>query len=320
MSPRSGGESDKLGNYYEGLWIVWQMLEVIAGRADSITVEAVGELGDGAEFVLRFGERFELHQLKRQIRNANDWTLGALREKGVLRHAAQHAGQGREFCFVSMVPARTLDELAGRARRSTDVASFTEDLTSNRELRDAFTSLCDDPDFGASRLAVWQVLRRIQVYWTDERLIRTHNAMLAEVFLEGLPPDPTALVLGDIAITNLGRELDLAALDEQLAARGVRRVKGARQAAARDGVNSMLATWTAGVEVELFEPAIPRAVSKSIVDTLGQGDCRIVFAVGSAGSGKSAVLHQVVARLSQHGDWVLGEVPPIARRLSSMVR
>ncbi len=241
VSPRSGGESDKLGNYYEGLWIIWQMLEVVAGRVDSITVEAVGELGDGVEFILRSEGVVESHQVKRQIRNANDWTLGTLRAKGVLRHAARHTRQGRKFCFASMVPARILDELTGRARRSADIASFVADLGSNKELRDGFVSLCEDPDFG-SQSAAWQALQRIQVYWPDERIIRAHNAMLAETLLEGLPPGPTTLVLGEIALTNLGRELDLAALDEQLAVHGIRRIKEARQATRADR-DEMIDAW-----------------------------------------------------------------------------
>ncbi|GHH42082.1 ATP-binding protein [Lentzea cavernae] len=299
MSPRSGGESDKLGNYYEGLWIIWQMLEVIAGRAESITIEALGDLGDGAEFVLRSSNKVCLHQLKRQIGDANEWTLGTLRAKRVLKYAAQHTGQGRHFCFVSLVPARTLDELAGRAVRSTDVVSFVADLTSNKNLTDAFASLASDSDFG-SEDAAWQALQRIEVSWTDERLIKSHCVTLAEVYLQGLPPHPMTLVLGEIAATSIGEMLDIATLDEKLAEHGIRRSKENRQSAARSEIDAMLATWTAGVEAELFEPGIPRAAAATIAAAVEARDCRIVFAAGVAGSGKSAVLQQAISHLRQN--------------------
>ena len=49
--PRSGGESDKLGNRYEGLWTVGRLLEVAAGEIDAITIEPFGDESQGIEFV-----------------------------------------------------------------------------------------------------------------------------------------------------------------------------------------------------------------------------------------------------------------------------
>ncbi|WP_086663664.1 hypothetical protein [Lentzea kentuckyensis] len=295
MSPRSGGEADKLGNYYEKLWVVWHLLEVIAGNADSITIEPLGELGEGAEFVLYRGNEQHLHQVKRQIGNSNEWSLGDLRAKGVLRHAADHTSKGRKFWFVSTVPARVLDELAGRALRSADLTSFTADLESNKDLTKAFSSLAADPAFG-SPSAAWQALTLIQVKWPDETLIRSHNAMLAEVHLAGLPPDAAVLALGEIADTSISQSLDINALDRKLAEHGLRRTKDTRRQTATAEITSARETWMAGVEAELFEPVIPRSVAGSIVGAI-DGGRDVVFAVGSAGGGKSAVLHQAVTSL-----------------------
>lgn len=54
MSPRAGGEADKIGNRYEGAWTIWHLLQCLIGRGASIIVEAVGDLADGAE--LHIGE------------------------------------------------------------------------------------------------------------------------------------------------------------------------------------------------------------------------------------------------------------------------
>lgn len=52
MSARPGGEPDKFGNLYEGVWTIHHLLLILACRADAITVEDIGERGEGAEFTL----------------------------------------------------------------------------------------------------------------------------------------------------------------------------------------------------------------------------------------------------------------------------
>ncbi|MEV1114942.1 ATP-binding protein [Actinosynnema sp. NPDC049800] len=295
-----------MGNYYEILWTARQILTVIAGKADSITVEPLGELGEGVEFVVRRGSDLALYQLKRQIRNANEWTLGSLREKGVLRHVARHTAMGRDFHFASMVPSQVLKELSERARGSTDVASFAADLTSNRKLYSEFNGLSEDADFG-SESAAWEALRRVWVHWPDEQVLRELNAALAAALLEGLPPEAAVLALGDIANTNLGRELDVAALDIELAKFDLHRIKAEKRTAARDKVTALVATWTVGVEAELLIPAIPRSASGSIIEALGSDGQRLVFVAGHAGSGKTAVLYQVATQL-QREDWIVAPI------------
>jgi hypothetical protein len=108
VSPRPGGEAEKLGNHYEGAWIAWQLLEVLAGRAQSVTIEELGEIGEGVEFTLRRLHVTEVHQVKRQRGSANYWHLGDLRSEGVLEAAHRHVADGREFHFVSIIPAQEL--------------------------------------------------------------------------------------------------------------------------------------------------------------------------------------------------------------------
>jgi hypothetical protein len=82
VSPRRGGEADKLGNHYEVAWTVLQLLEVLAGRADSVTVE---ELGEGVEFTLRRHNGVETHQVKRQHGSANTGRWAPCGVRGCLR-------------------------------------------------------------------------------------------------------------------------------------------------------------------------------------------------------------------------------------------
>ena len=48
--PRPGGEADKLGNRYEGLWVVDAALDLIYGEYVDLVVEAIGDEAAGVEF------------------------------------------------------------------------------------------------------------------------------------------------------------------------------------------------------------------------------------------------------------------------------
>src|SRR5450755_3676850 len=104
MSPRPGGEAAKFGDRYEGRWTTRQLLYVLRGYVDSVTVEDVGEISLGAEFTLRREGRTEVHQVKRQHGDANKWELSVLHENGVLAAAQHHVSKGRQFWFVSTIP------------------------------------------------------------------------------------------------------------------------------------------------------------------------------------------------------------------------
>lgn len=179
MTPRVGGEADKFGNRYEGAWITRQILAIVAGRAASIQLEPFGDLGEGIEFSLDRGGPPEVHQVKRQPGQLASWTLKRLESEGVLEVAARHADAGRTFHFVSTVPARDLDELGDRARRSDDFRTFVEGQLTGKRLEALFTQLTEsweDPR------RAWERLRATFVLWPDERDIRAVNEALAAAY------------------------------------------------------------------------------------------------------------------------------------------
>src|SRR5690606_17374987 len=78
---RPGGEADKLGNLYEGLWTVDAILDLFEGDFAEIVVEAVGDEGAGVEFVrVRSTGGAEYHSIKRQESRGN-WTLSRLTQR-----------------------------------------------------------------------------------------------------------------------------------------------------------------------------------------------------------------------------------------------
>lgn len=144
VSPRAGGEADKFGGRFEARWTVRWMLDILAGRAQSIVVEERLERGEGIEVtVVRNDGQADSHQVKRQRGNRNGWSLRELGNEGVLDAAAVQVRAGRRFWFVSLVPARDLDELSDQARRSDDVDVFRDSLSKELEAKFAVPAGAD---------------------------------------------------------------------------------------------------------------------------------------------------------------------------------
>lgn len=303
MSPRHGGEADKFGNRYEGAWTVQHVLRVLSAAAEFITVEDIDDLAEGAEFTFRHGGSLEVHQLKRQNGSANSWTPKSLQDKGIWENARRHVEAGRRFHFVSMVPARPLQELTDRARRSTDLASFIKNwLTA--ELKGPFDELASTAIFGSAE-AAWRVLRGFWIEWPDEQNINDMNAALAGLLLEGATGRLAAVGLGDLVQQNLGVRLDAAAIEANLPEYGLRRAQHTRTTTIAQRVTKITAEWTAGIERELIRPTIARDEAARLIELL-EGEDRLVLLTGDAGDGKSAVLHEVAGMLGARDVPLLG--------------
>jgi hypothetical protein len=146
---------------------------VLLDRADSITVEEAGEVGEGVEFTVRKCDAIEVHQVKRQVGNANDWSLKALVSAGVIASAQKHASADRDYYFVSTVPSRMLDELSDRARRTRTPQDLVTHASSD-ELSKGFVYLTGKDVLGSAE-AAWRTLRRTYVLWPDERDIEVYS-------------------------------------------------------------------------------------------------------------------------------------------------
>ncbi|TQN31112.1 hypothetical protein FHX37_1002 [Haloactinospora alba] len=301
MGARSGGEADKLGNHYEGAWTVMHLLEVLAGRAESLTVEPLGDVGDGVEFILRRHNSVEAHQVKRKHGISGEWKLGDLRAKGVLEAARNHVEAGREFHFVSTIPAVSLDRLAERARHSPDVNTFIDTLSTDKLEKD-FNYLSSKSVYGSSKVA-WDVLRGIWVDTTSERNVRNFNSAYCGLLLSGAPAPAASVSLGDLIVENLATVLDYDAIvellsDYELSLSGI---LGSLPLSRL--IKERLVSWKANIERDQISPPIYRAETDQIATHI-INERRSVFIVGAGGIGKSTVLHDVVEK-TEADEWVV---------------
>jgi hypothetical protein len=289
---------------------VRHVLYVLAGRGQSITVEDVGDLAQGVEFTYRRADGVEVHQLKRQHGTANNWSVASLHRLEIWQNARHHVEAGREYHFVSTVPARVPHELCDYARRSHGLDDFIENWLPNKPLREAFDELSSPQVLGTAETA-WKVLRGTWIEWPDERDVVQVNAALAGLLLEGAAGALAAVGLGDLVVQNLGVELTESAITERLQQYGLRRATAIRSDALVQRVDAITAGWTTSVETELLQPAIARDEALELERLATSPDDGLLVLVGAAGGGKTAVLWQAVEGLR-------ARVPVLAFRLDRL--
>ncbi len=78
--PVSGGSADKLGNRYEALWAIDQLLQIVDGAARELTLEPLDpDESRGVELVVVDADDTSCYwSVKRQTTKAAGWTLSAL--------------------------------------------------------------------------------------------------------------------------------------------------------------------------------------------------------------------------------------------------
>ncbi|OXR40497.1 hypothetical protein B7C42_07436 [Nocardia cerradoensis] len=304
MSPRRGGESDKIGNRYEELWTAARLLDVLAGEAEWLRPEPLGDLGKHVEFILKRRDgTIEAHQVKRQSRNDNEWTVGTLNALKIWTTAGHHADRGHEFHFISMVPFRKLQELTERIRNSDDYLSFTADPLPS-ELSDLLTTLTGKYPTPED---TYRILRQFHVHLVDEMEISRHITVLTQCLLEGGTGRQGVSVLCDVAGASFDITLTADRILQKLHPDFRRRLVADRQSMA-ELVRARTVAWLETVGRQLFRPEIPRQEAADLRSVIG-GDEKVCFLVGDAGGGKTAVLHQAVTGL------VAEQIPTLVIRL-----
>jgi hypothetical protein len=302
VSPRPGGETDKLGNKYELAWAIRHALYCILDDRRALTAEDIDpEVGQGSEFSYETGLATEAHQLKRQNGNSNSWTVKALADLKIFGAAAKHVAAGRRYHFVSLVPCRPLQELSERARKSADLTAFTGSWLTG-ELTAVFDQLTAAEVLGSPQ-AAWETLRGMWFSVQDEYDIVRMNSMLAECHLDGATGHLISLAIGDILLDNLGKRMTRTELLALLAEQGIKPLARGSHQTAHEQVLAITNSWRQSIQRELLQPPIERAEASQLVEALDLN--RIGLIAGTAGGGKSSVLEQTLASLESTGAEVL---------------
>jgi hypothetical protein len=298
----TGGAVVKFGDRYEGRWTVLQAIRVLRGECDGISLEEIGEAGEGVEFRLDHqdpDEPDEVHQVKRQ-RSEGDWTMAALKSAGVLEAFRKHLTASSATCvFVSSTSTRSLARLADDASRVRRLEAFEATLS-----HDA------DKEYQALRLA-WggdgsfthAALARCRVRTIDEESLVHQVVELLAFRVEGDPRNALD-ILAAYLVDRVHQRVTAAELWQHLRDRGHLRRPVGPDPALSETVREVTERLTAHVERSrpATLPLLARDEVAQIVADLTSADGPATVAVtGEAGAGKSSVLAAVADALQARG-------------------
>ncbi|MEQ8785532.1 MAG: hypothetical protein RIC55_04505 [Pirellulaceae bacterium] len=313
MAFEPGGYADKLGNRYEGRWVVRQLLLLLHERLRSITIEAIGDDEAGVDlWVERNDGRREAQQCKARNRSKSNWSLADLDQRGVLGSAKAHLNRSsnHDFALVSAVPASELRDISQSARDSSgDAESFVQHQINalGKKRRDAFQDLCRslmlDAHTSDGRAEAFDFLRRTHVHLAcDDRHANDDLRFMAETSVAA-NPDVVIAVLADFAENNLRKTLTALEVFQHVQSKEmqVRRLTADNRIYLQ--VNELCQDFLDSIRPKLAAGRlIPRSETEAIIDELNADDApEIVILHGAAGRGKSGVLYAVAERLTEMG-------------------
>lgn len=308
MGVEVGGRATKLGDSYERLWAVRQVLYVIEGRLASVLWEPIGDDENGIDIWVRKTDGTRVgHQLKRQNRDKEYWTVADLREENVLQSALAQLDRNDFSCyvFVSSCPVRHLRDFTEQSLRADNNAtSFHQDIvSSSKERTRAFDALMRTWDLNSNSPndleRAFGLLQRMDFH-VLERTKSTRNEVefAAGLLVDG---DPATVVatLGDYLDSKLGNELHADELRSALSERGFqfRRLAGHPSLAAV--IEGLQDRFDRGISHALIAnaPIAREEATKILAKIIGAEPPRLVFLHGPAGAGKSVVAYQLFRSL-----------------------
>lgn len=292
----AGGIADKLGNRYEAIWLVRQLLDVLGGKAQSLRYEGVSSHFDGFEAAVNRSGVIEWHQTKINSPNGN-WTIAALAREGVLAaFRARFSGNPSDVCiFVSQDPARDLRALAEKATIASDSHEFVRTLPGGHT--EKFKELQNTWGVDSQTAFAW--LRRSEFRTESQTAIESVIAISSEFyfFKGGAKAFET---LREFLETHINKDVTTEFLREHL----------------RSGDDLTLKDWSldptlkerlsreTAAYLQTYIPfgaggsTVPRREVQLLMDRLNSSPRpTVVLLTGVAGSGKSGVIREFIGRL-----------------------
>lgn len=288
-----GGIADKVGNRFEARWLIYQLVGLLDARARSITVEMLGDDDHGFEFFVDRGTTVEWHQCKRQTPSGR-WSVSSLARADVLPNFLRKLGAGPEMrCVFVSTDGAVLKGLGEKRPAAANIPRFEASL-SDRE-QDIWQSL--QAAAGNARDA-FDLLDRTQFRTLAEAdLVEMVEERLGYFFAE----DPEQLIARFRDWVEQDENFNRALRFDDLMAFADRTGLKLRQHALDSTLPQRLRQATSNytgsyppLGAGLFQIARPEA--GAAWQALEDG-ARVVITAGGPGSGKSAILKDLVARL-----------------------
>ena len=318
---RAGGEADKFGNRYEGLWVVDAALDLIDGEFVDLVVEAVGDEAAGVEFFrTTSSDTREYHSIKRQQTDGN-WTIRRLSQgkppsgRSILGDLIKKVQEGAVGVFSSGTSASELVNLLERALPSESHEEFQARIRRNAHLSGCFyksiVPICGDAE------AAYFALRDLRVRtMLESDLTKVIERRIRSMFRTqtGAPPDTTVvrLLMADFATSKLGARLTEHSFLSHLSGHDILLSPLSGHSTAGAQIQKLNRLYLREIDALLINRAeINRAESTAAYSALLDSG-KSVMLEGMAGGGKSCIVAQVVKQLHNH------DIPALVIRLDRL--
>jgi hypothetical protein len=297
----AGGAADKAGNRYEDWWTALRVAELLRGRATRIRLEPPGPAGAGIEFELEADDGTWCEQVK-DVPSKGPWTLNAAGK--ILEAVTGHLAGGKKVRLVLSTGAPELHDLSKRARGADTLAEF-EGMITKAQIPQFVQVLENWSDNGkpVDREVGWRYLQAVHVEHIPPEALRRLVVSEYELLFVGDP---------EVIVRQLSGYLD-EHLHQRLTGSQIRShlltVPGVRPRLLAGDTGTL--TALAGTvdrfvrRVRRDKPAFGMAARPHVEQLyerlVAEDGPQVVVCEGSAGLGKSAVVTDVLVRLTEQG-------------------
>lgn len=313
MALEPGGYADKLGNRYEGRWVVRQLLRVLNEDLRSVTCEAVGDDERGVDlWIERPDGGRQAQQCKIRNVSKDSWTIAGLARRGILAAMKQHLDSepSNEFALVTAVPSTLLHDICESARNSTgDPEEFYKHQVQavGEDRRKGFKQFCERLDLDRNsqddRARAFSYLQRLFIeLWPDTGASREdlvgQAGMLVRVDSDG---DPSAVVavLADFVQDNLRKKLDGPAIWHHLRLQGFHPRRLAHDTRVLPAVQGLQARFAKSISDDLIAgKLICREETQKVLESIKESS--VIALHGGHGQGKSGVLYELTEKFKEN--------------------
>lgn len=296
-----GGAADKAGNRYEDWWTALRVAELLRGRASRIRLEPPGPAGAGIEFELEADDGTWCEQVK-DVPSKGPWTLDAAGK--ILKAVTEHLAEGKKVRLVLSTGAPELHDLAERARAAETLAEFEGIITKAQLPR--FTQVLGKwsvDGVPVDREVGWRYLQAVHVSHFSPEALRRLVVSEYELLFVGDPEVIVRQVSGYLDEHPHQRLTGSQIRSHLLTVPGVRPRLLAGDTGTLTALAGTVDRFVRRVQRDrpVFGMAARPHVEQLYERLLAADGPQIVVCEGGAGLGKSAVVTDVLVRLTEQG-------------------
>ena len=298
MTSLPGGAANRAGIRYEHWWTVLRVIDVLEGRAKCLCVEPYGESREGADLIVEEQKGLWAEQVK-NVQSVSNWTILRLKNKGILDNIKMHILNNRSFQLITSTPAKQLESLSYRAKKSENFAEFKELIDSS--LVESFDQLTTA--WMVSSGQAWEWLKCVEIkHITMDSMFAMVTTTLRIMYAE----DPSIIIalLREYCDDSLHERLTAIKIKTYLESKGIKRLQ-----IDPDLIEKLHLTVERHINrVNSWTPAhglVACSDSKKVINLLSSEDAQqVVVLDGPAGFGKSTIVADVAQKLEQEGWFV----------------